>query len=264
MRLVRVALSALSGVVLAASSAVAADIAAIPPPPVWGFYFGGGVCYDWADFDIDKDIYKKKKVKDEYGYPVRDSYGDYVYEFKHKYNIDLFDIAAKAPCATVSIGWDHQIDQLFVIGAFFSYDWQLEDKRGDITKDIYYNYQNKTITLASASIGNIATVGGRAGILVQPDLLVYFLLGYSWTDAYFAILPDWNGGIGASGGVSGPTVGLGAEKRFTPNLSLRGEVRYSDFGTLSTGLQHLYGKYYYEKSARITDTSVRLEFIFRP
>jgi opacity protein-like surface antigen len=250
MSLVRVALSALGGVFLA-SSAFAADIAAVPPPPLWGFYFGGGVCYDWADFDIDKDIYKKEKVGYDENYQP-------IYEYKHKYNIDLFDIAAEAPCATVTVGYDYQIDQLFLVGIFASYDWQLKDKRGDVTFEHNYN----TYTLAEASIGNIATVGGRAGILVQPDLLVYFLLGYSWSDASFQVFPPW--GPGASGGVSGPTVGLGLEKIFATHWSLRGEVRYTDFGKLSTGLQPLWGRYYYEKSAAITDTSVRVVLTYRP
>jgi opacity protein-like surface antigen len=250
MRLVRVALSALGGAILA-SSAFAADYAAVPPPPVWGFYFGGGVCYDWANFDIDKDIYKKKYVgKDENYEPV--------FEYQHKHHIELFDIAAEAPCATVTVGYDYQIDQLFLVGIFASYDWQLDKKYGDVT----FTHYDKTYTLAEASIGNIATVGGRAGILVQPDLLVYALVGFSWSNASFQVFPPY--GPGASGSVSGPTIGGGIEKRFATNWSLRAEYRYTDFGKLSTGLQHLYQKYYYEKSANITDQSVRIVLTYRP
>jgi opacity protein-like surface antigen len=256
MRLVRVALSALGGVVLATSSALAADIAAVPPPPLWGFYFGGGVCYDWADFDIDKNIYKKKFV----------GYGDNyqpIFEQKLKHTFDLFDISAEAPCATAQIGWDYQLDPLFVVGIFASYDWQLEEKRGDVTKEIYTYHGPKTITLATASIGDIATIGGRAGVLVQPDMLVYFLLGYSWSNASFQVFPPW--GPGASGGVSGPTVGFGLEKFIAANWSLRGELRYTDFGKLSTGLHKIpYTPYSWEKTARITDTSVRVVLTWRP
>jgi opacity protein-like surface antigen len=260
MSLVRVALSALGGAILA-SSAMAADyVAAVPPPQVWGFYFGGGVCYDWANFDIDKDIYKRKKVRDENGHPVKVN-NEYVYEFKHEHNIGLFDIAAEAPCATVTVGYDYQIDQLFVIGIFASYDWQ--DKHGEITKTKEKQNGPQTYTLATASLGNIATVGGRAGVLVQPDLLVYFLLGYSWSDASFSVFPDW-GGPTVSGNVSGPTIGGGIEKLFHTNWSARLEYRYTDFGKLSTGIQPLWGKYYYEKSAHITDQSIRFVLTYRP
>jgi len=248
MRLVRVALSAFGGVVLAASSALAADIAAVPPPPVWGFYFGGGVCYDWADFDIEKNIYKKKWNRE-----LQQK------EYVLKHTFDLFDISAEAPCLTATIGYDYQIDQLFVIGIFASYDWQLDEKRGDVTKEKH----NKTFTLATAAIGDIATVGGRAGVLVQPDLLVYLLLGYSWSNASFQVFPPW--GPGASGSVSGPTIGAGIEKLFHNNWSARLEYRYTDFGKLSTGLNQIwYTKYYWEKTAHITDQSVRLVLTYRP
>jgi opacity protein-like surface antigen len=255
MKLVRVALSALGGVVLAASSALAADIAAIPPPPIWGFYFGGGICYDWADFDINKNIYKKKYVGQDANYEP-------IYEYKLKHTFDLFDLAAEAPCATATIGWDYQIDQLFVFGIFASYDWQLQEKRGDVTKTKYYNDQQYNITLASASIGNIATVGGRAGVLVQPDLLVYFLLGYSWSDASFSVFPDW-GGPTVAGNVSGPTIGAGIEKLFHTNWSARLEYRYTDFGKLSTELWE-YNCWAFDKTAHITDQSIRFVVTYRP
>jgi outer membrane immunogenic protein len=248
MRLVRVALSALGGAILA-SSAMAADyVAAVPPPPVWGFYFGGGVCYDWADFDIDKT---KTKTKSYY------HYGELVTVpiFSHTKN---YEGDAQAWCGTATIGYDYQIDQLFVVGIFASYDWQ--KKKGDIFKVDYPQYDKGDVWL-----GNIATVAGRAGILVQPDLLVYALVGWSWSNGGFELY-----GKELSGNLNGPTIGAGIEKLFHTNWSARLEYRLTDFGSLSKSHSWDYqccGKTYtYTKTttAHITDQSIRLVLTYRP
>jgi opacity protein-like surface antigen len=253
MRLVRVALSALGGVVLAASSALAADIAAVPPPPLWGFYFGGGVCYDWADFDIDKTEDKTIRFKKYTTYPPY--YKIIEKNFSHTKN---FEGDASDWCGTVTVGYDYQIDQLFLVGIFASYDWQ--KKNGDIDKIPKYG-DPYPVPYSSVWLGNIATVAGRAGVLVQPDLLAYFLIGYSWSEGGIELY-----GKTLSGNLSGPTVGLGLEKLFTPNWSARLELRHTDFGSLSKSKS--YGNYWYSvtktTNAHITDTSVRVVLTYRP
>lgn len=271
MRVVRVALSALGGVVLAASSALAADVAAVPPPPLWGFYFGGGVCYDWADFDIDKektfDVKKYEKITvpkeikywDPHTYqwktitiyiPKWVPYWETITKEKH------YDGKAEGPCLTATIGYDYPIDQLFLIGFFASYDWQ--DKSGDITK-IKYG-EPYTVPYSSVWLGNIATVAGRAGILVQPDLLVYALLGFSWSEGGIDLK-----GKELSGNLSGPTIGAGIEKIFASHWSGRLEYRLTDFGSLTGTNTCYFGKNCSETTTvGITDQSIRFVITYRP
>jgi outer membrane immunogenic protein len=231
-------LSAIGGAALLASSAFAADVAAVAPPPAWGFYFGGGVCYDWADFDFSSQTYV---LGHEFGGPK------------------IFNIGAEAPCGTATIGYDYQIDQLFLVGFFASYDWQ--DKNSEESLSI--KLLKKDLTVAQVSVGNIATVGGRAGILVTPEVLVYALVGWSWSDAGFALLPPI--GPAASGNVNGPTIGAGIEALFHKNWSGRLEYRLTDFGSL-TGTACLIscGLLGELSTARLTDQSVRFVLTYRP
>ena len=261
MRLLRIAFGALGGVVLATSSALAADIAAIPPPPVWGFYFGGGVCYDWADFDIDKTTTKetKKKQWQQVGTKTLKIH-------KHTYTIPIYgwvwipqppivgtkhyEGKAEGPCLTATFGYDYQIDPLWVIGAFASYDWQ--KKEGDIFKVGHPDYPKGDVWL-----GDIFTVAGRAGMLVTPTVLVYAVAGWSWSKAGFELDKD------PSGPVSGPTIGGGIEALLQQNWSIRGEYRWTDFGSLS-GTGTCGSSCTTIATANITDQSVRLVLTYRP
>jgi outer membrane immunogenic protein len=103
-------------------------------------------------------------------------------------------------------------------------------------------------------------VAGRAGILVDPTLLVYALIGWSWTDGGFQL----DSGLGASGNLNGPTIGGGIEKLFHQNWSARFEYRFIDFGSLSTGLVDCDWGCTKEATAHITDQSVRLVLTYRP
>lgn len=253
MKFARVALSALGGVALMASSALAADIAAVAPPPVWGFYFGGGGCYDWADFDFESQTSEKHLDFRTWKWTDWAQLGD-----PH-----MFNVPAEAPCLTATFGYDVQIDPLWVVGVFASYDWQ--DKHGDETKDSHHQkILNKDLTLAEVSLGDIMTVGGRAGMLVTPKVLVYGLFGWSWSQASFALLPPI--GPAASGGVNGPTIGAGIEALFHRNWSGRVEYRLTDFGSLSGSAEAcvIVACFKEDTTAKITDQSVRLVLTYRP
>jgi outer membrane immunogenic protein len=220
MKSVRVALSAFGGAFLLASSAMAADIAAIPPP-IWGIYFGGGGCYDWATLDGEFG-------QSPYTTPAK---GD-----------------AEAPCLTVTAGVDRQLDSTIVIGAFVSYDWQ--DKEGDVYTNVP---QTAPTLLGQFAVGNILTVAGRAGILINPELLFYGLVGWSWS--------EFTGTAGAttiSKSINGPTVGLGIESLFHPNWSGRLEGRVTSFGTFTHPGPPA------PATASITDTSIRVVLTYRP
>lgn len=269
MSLSRIALGVLGGIALSASSAMAADLAAyVPPPADWtGFYVGGGVCYDWANFDVDQKGQKKvvrydkekvEKKKWEWVYKnghkklVEKTYYDYKWVKTVSY-VDfekVFEGAAQAPCGTVTVGYDWQIDPHFVVGAFASYDWQ--NKKGDLFK----TYHDNSYDVGDVWLGNIATVGGRAGMLVTPKVLVYALFGWSWTKGGYSLY-----GNSYASNLSGPTIGAGVEAVLYKRLSGRVEYRFTDFGKFAnSGGDNCLS---YTNTAKITDQSVRLVLSYK-
>jgi outer membrane immunogenic protein len=207
---------------------------------VWtGFYLGGGLGWDWAQFDLEQN--------DDCTDPGE---------------VCAADIGANSWFLTATAGADIQIGPALVLGVFASYDW-ISDKSGseeheyDFDAGVDAEFEGQRW---DASLGNILTVAGRAGWAMAPDVLVYGLAGWSWSDAtlsYFeGCVPDCMGEVEASGTaeLSGPTLGLGAEAMVIPNLTLRGEYRYTNFGeAAATG----------PLDAEITDHSLRAVATFR-
>lgn len=71
-----------------------------------------------------------------------------------------------------------------------------------------------------AKVGKAGTLFARLGY-DAGDWLPYALAGYTWADAE----------VGAtSANIDGYTLGLGVERKFTPNWSGYGELSYTDFG----------------------------------
>lgn len=115
------------------------------------------------------------------------------------------------------LGFDRQIHQRYVIGAFIEYDLSdLERGSGD----------------DALTIDRQLFIGGRLGVLMKPDLLTYVSGGY--TRAHFDNEGFWDLLSGERGfnerNFDGWFIGGGFERLIRGNLSLRGEVRYSDFG----------------------------------
>lgn len=125
---------------------------------------------------------------------------------------------------SVTIGADYQVNSVFVVGAFATYDWSNIDTNASITDGV------DTVTANLIKIDSGWTVGGRLGVLATPASMIYALLGYSWMN-YDDIKVS---GIGQSFNfalpdTSGWTVGLGFEHKLNHNVSLRGEYRYTEF-----------------------------------
>lgn len=104
-------------------------------------------------------------------------------------------------------GCDLQFDR-FVVGAFADYSFRNVDTSASLFG-------------ASATVGfeDAWSVGGRAGVLLTPDTLVYGLAAYQHTevnDLGTGLLSDLDGWAG----------GAGIEVGFSPGWSLRGEYRY--------------------------------------
>ncbi|HKS18763.1 MAG TPA: porin family protein [Bradyrhizobium sp.] len=202
-------------------SAVAADLAARPytkaPPPVapavsWtGCYLGAG---GGGGFYVQEE----QNVTVATGLPN---------------NVRL-DQGGRGWLATVQGGCDYQFPGLgsgIVIGAFADGDWT--NIRGQHTG------QNGAVGLiaAESKIDWSWAVGGRAGILITPNLLTYFSAGY--TEAHVNGLQYVNfagafTGLGLnSQRYQGWFIGAGDEYAlgFLPGLFWKTEYRFADYGT---------------------------------
>ncbi|MBX9760904.1 MAG: porin family protein [Beijerinckiaceae bacterium] len=108
------------------------------------------------------------------------------------------------------VGYDWQVGQSWVIGAFVDLD-------AGFAKETVFGVEVKTPLLASINL--------RAGYLIAPSTLLYVTGGYTYADiklsAPFA-LP-----VGLPGSADGYNIGAGIEHRFNNNWSVFGEYRYT-------------------------------------
>lgn len=131
-------------------------------------------------------------------------------------------------------GFDVQVAPRFVVGGFVDYDWSRQRTAVNVT---LFGAANLSAVMPSLDQG--WTIGGRAGFLATPDILLYGLAGYSQMR-----INNWNATATFGGPVftmqesaqtsRGYTVGAGAEYRLTSNVSLRGEYRYVALGHNTT------------------------------
>jgi outer membrane immunogenic protein len=250
---------------LAATSAFAADLAPRPytkapvmvdPGYNWtGFYAGLNGGYSWGRADAT--------FAPGFGAPFT----------------TLFPIAAFGPARTDvnggvaggQFGYNWQVNRSWVVGLEGDIQWSGERSSTSLTR-VSPNYGslfngiptplpgpdfNAIASLTSNLAYDLqwfATFRGRAGILVDPQTLLYGTGGlavgeFKYSAQSTATIQVFNGGIGgtvpAAGspfvfalqGVSGSdtrlgwTLGAGAERKFTPNWSGKLEYLYMDFGT---------------------------------
>ena len=172
-------------------------------PKSWtGFYLGAGIGAGASVTDVDVN--------------VQDCCGG---EAKgESYNILNFDgIGGEGLFGTVQLGYDYQLSQSFVIGAFVDYDFS------NISTDLdVFGFS------ANLDLDHMWSVGARFGWLATPDTLWYALAAYS--QAKYD-LSD-NAGLAQFtdvGSFDGWTAGLGVETRLTDNWSLKAEYRFTQF-----------------------------------
>ncbi|WP_256570719.1 outer membrane protein [Bradyrhizobium sp. CCGB01] len=138
---------------------------------------------------------------------------------------------------SVFAGFDVQVAPRVVIGGFVDYDWSRQRTTASAGGAAF----GQSLSAALPSLDQGWTIGGRAGFLVTPDILLYGLAGYSemrinnWSLNYVIL------GGGPSFTAQEPaltshgyTVGAGAEYRLASNVSLRGEYRYVALGRNTT------------------------------
>ena len=131
-------------------------------------------------------------------------------------------------------GYDLEVTPGFVLGVMAS--WEFADigherEFDDDLDDEFFDGRHRF----ESNFDGIVTIAGRAGFAPTQNLLLYGLFGWSWAD----VGHDWRFRSdefaeadfhrGDEFSASGFTFGGGAEYRFTENLSLRAEYRFTDF-----------------------------------
>jgi outer membrane immunogenic protein len=131
---------------------------------------------------------------------------------------------------TAVIGFDRQIRERYVLGAFVEYDWS----------SLELTYEDTDTPQQKFRMDGAFSVGGRAGFLLTPTSLLYVTGGYTWArgkaDQYFDIVSDSGQTFyGATSlDLNGPFVGIGMETLIGQRLSLRAEGRYTMFDEVTT------------------------------
>ena len=178
------------------------------PGIMWtGFYLGAGGGGGALNQDIKGDLsYAQRQIQDTA--TLNGGKGSTSIA-----SADLNGLGGTGGFGTVQVGYDKQLDQHFVVGAFFDYDFD------DIGSKVSAKLFSKSYS-ASVTLTNSWTAGGRAGYLVNPNTLVYGLAGY--TEAHF----DMPKGAQKSD-FSGWTAGAGIETNLGGSWFLKGEYRFT-------------------------------------
>ena len=116
-------------------------------------------------------------------------------------------------------------------GVHAGYNYQSGQIVMGVEVDHSFSAMKKTFTDGADSVtlktGGMTSMRGRLGFAASPSLLVYGTLGYGWTRIEGSAT-DGVDAVKFSDTSKGVVFGAGAEYRFMPNMTLRGEVlRYA-------------------------------------
>ena len=140
---------------------------------------------------------------------------------------------------TIALGYDWQVRDRFVLGAFTDFDFgssehsesdSWDDGAGGIASAGWDMERNSTWT-----------IGARFGLLTSNTSMVYGLIGYSRTSLDVTVFHDEvvnpanNRRISEDLDFSGLVLGVGLEQDLGNGFSLKGEYRYTNYGSESFG-----------------------------
>lgn len=158
-----------------------------------GFYVSGALGYGWSDSSQ---------------HLILDSGSDGSIDVDEKKSFE-----ADGFLGSLGLGYDIMLRDNLLIGAFADYSFgDLEDK---------YSIAGVPVT---AKYEDIWAIGGRVGVIVHKDMLLYGTAGYTSTE--FSVR---NPGGKGSEDLDGFFVGVGLERLLHNNLYLRAEYRYSNY-----------------------------------
>lgn len=185
-----------AGIALADGIPTAANVAEAPiGGNDWrGFFVSASVGYGWSDSEHELDVSGAVTASD-------------------KESID-----ADGVFGAVGLGYDITLRDNIVLGVFGDYAFgDLDDK---------YDLGGVPV---KTSYEDIWAVGGRLGVIVHKDMLLYGTVGYTRADLTVKN-PDGK----ASEDLDGFFVGAGLERLLCTNLYLKAEYRYSNYDDISS------------------------------
>jgi len=233
----RYLLSSIAALALAAgsSAASAADMAVPEPAPVmsWtGFYLGAGGGVGWADLDVNRRLCSL----DYDGNCYED------WDFRRDFN----QSSDGGIIGIVQGGFDWELAPSFVVGV--GADWTFGEVFGDLNNNFHddvFGFDHRF----NADGSSLVDVYGRAGFAPTQNLLIFGLVGWTWADidTDFRLRHDccedniFNNSDNFS--ANGISFGGGVEWKFTDNLSVRGEYRFTDLDNFDNNGHFLWDGY---------------------
>lgn len=215
----RLSVGAILFTVLASASAIAADLAA--PPPVapmtvstdsWtGFYVGIGGGGSALNNKLT-------------AFPGPDPTSPGI-------SASLNGLGAVGGLVTINAGFDYQFAPSFVFGVFGDYDFH------SLKSQVNVNIAAIPLNAhGEISVDRQWSIGGRIGYLTSPTTLVFVSGGYTELS-----LSNFTANVGGPfptmaltatvPRIAGGFVGAGFETKLFKNVFLRGEYRFTEFGT---------------------------------
>lgn len=207
-------ISAIAIFCLLPSSAALADASAFGTPLWTGLYIGAGGGLKALNNTVT--AVPGDAVKDDPG-----AIGAHV---------SLDGLGGDGAFFSLGIGGDYQFHDRFLVGAFFDYDFDTLATNVDVSiPGIPLQAHGKV------EIDDSWSVGGRLGFLPSPSALLFLSAGYTRlgsTDISANISGPAEISARASvSSIAGIFYGGGFETLLTDHISLKGEYRYTDFGS---------------------------------
>ena len=187
-----------------------------------GFYVGGGIGMGSSNYEVGGS-YSSPNTNP----PISASLG-------------LPELGGDGMLGSVRAGYDHQINENFVVGASLDamFSKVTNDTNFNLSADITGGVAAETLNLDyKLGPSEMYTIAVRAGYLSNETTMLYGLFGYS--QATFG--GDLSGSLAIDGtpiesgstsydfDLNGMTVGFGMDTMLSGNLSLGIEYRYTDF-----------------------------------
>jgi outer membrane immunogenic protein len=216
----------------ASSAALAADMAPSPEPVMsWtGFYLGAGGGVAWADLDTNSRLCS-----------IDDDGNCYEnLDFRRSFN----ESSDGGIIGIVQGGFDWELAPSFVVG--IGADWTFGDVLGEINgrhHDEIFGFDHRFNNDGSS----LVDVYGRAGFAPTQNLLIFGLVGWTWADIDTEFRLQDGDEVAFknsdSFNANGISFGGGIEWKFTDNLSVRGEYRFTDLDNFDNNGHFLWDGY---------------------
>lgn len=248
-----------------AGTAKASEMTPVADPTWSGFYVGVGAGAAWADYDLDlgfkghksktfskcwpKLHYTTLSVQSDIAtksddYNCRTLYRDY----DRFGNYDSYDEDSIWGFATLQLEYKHQFKDKYVVSLFADVDkyFGSDEKFSDFSHSGGYKYGKYMSLDGAVDLDFSGTVGITAGKLINPDTLVYGLIGYTYlkldVDAAltggnyyynyqtkgYNFAEHYNANLDMPDELHGLTLGAGLQRRISPTMSFKVEYRYTD------------------------------------